>query len=91
MADDVDEYTPPIFARLEPMGEPLPPLEVACTSCPISLWYWSGNDSLTCFCSALHRETWVDGRAVPKPIRFCDGREQALARLATDRDLNNGR
>lgn len=84
MTDEL--YSSPVLDHLEELGEPIPGEQVACTSCPIALWYWPGNDALVCFCSALHRETWNDTwkelQAAPyAPVLFCDAREQANARL----------
>lgn len=53
--------------------------DVACRTCPISLWYQDADEKLTCFCTALHENSW-DG--LRRPIIWCDGREQALAELA---------
>lgn len=55
----------------------MPREDVACTDCPISLWY-SDSNRLICFCSALHKDVWDGSMA---PIRFCDGREQAIAAI----------
>ena len=85
--DEEESYESPVLLHLERIGEPLPPEIVACTSCPIAMWYWPGIDALVCFCSALHRDTWEaawnkETELPAKAIKFCDGRQQALARIA---------
>lgn len=82
-----ERYESPVLLRLEAIGERVPSEQVACATCPVALWYWPGNDALACFCSALHRETWkAEWNTRPElpaeSIKFCDGQEQALARLA---------
>ena len=57
MDDYGQSYDSPVLVHLdERMGEPVPGRDVACTTCPVSLWYWRGNNELVCFCSALHQE-----------------------------------
>lgn len=62
----------------ERLNEPVPGEKVACSDCPISIWHRDENAVLLCFCSALHKITWTD-KCVP--IKYCDGREQAVAKL----------
>jgi len=85
MEDEV--YSSSVLDHLERLGEPCPSDTIACTKCPIAMWYWPGEDALVCFCSALHRETWSDTwkrlpTAPHAPVLFCDGQVQALARLS---------
>jgi hypothetical protein len=84
-SDDAPEnpYFSPTLDHLEHgLGEPVPDDWVACRDCPSSIWYWTGPDELFCRCSAMHRMTWGEGE---KPIRFCDGREQAIAKIIAER------
>ena len=62
----------------EKLQEQVPVNNAACSDCPVSIWYRDKEAVLTCFCSALHTTTWTDGCV---PIEYCDGREQAVARL----------
>ncbi len=86
MDDYGQSYDSPVLVHLdERMGEPVPGRDVACTTCPVSLWYWRGNNELVCFCSALHQDTWDDRRGdALKPVRLCDARQQALARMVAE-------
>jgi hypothetical protein len=72
--------------RFEKRGERAPSEQIACTTCPVSLWLVRGETRLTCFCSALHRDTWDSAWSSPALITdavyLCDGREQALAEFA---------
>jgi hypothetical protein len=70
----------PVLLHLEKIGEPVPNDDVACATCPAALWYWNGNDRLTCFCPMLHQNMFDDRIEDQKPVLFCDGREQALAK-----------
>jgi hypothetical protein len=84
-------YDSPILLSLESRGEPVPPRKVACTTCPVAMWYWPGEKQLICFCSALHRETWKvewnpKGALPDGAIQLCDGREQARAKLEAGRE-----
>ena len=70
-----ETYRPPILDDLpNGMG---PKDEVACASCPYSLWQLTDRNQISCFCSALHEVTWFDG--IEQFTAKCDGREQALA------------
>ena len=60
------------------LQEPVPGAKVACSDCPVSMWYRNKDAVLCCFCTALHKNTWEDDCV---PIEYCDGREQAIARL----------
>ena len=62
----------------ERLLEPVPGARVACSDCPVSMWYRDKNSVLLCFCTALHSTMWEEGCV---PIEYCDGREQAIARL----------
>ena len=49
-----------------------------CAPCPASIWY--DDDELRCFCSVMKIMAYEPDR---KPIKRCDGRTLALARLET--------
>lgn len=79
----VNPYYSPTLDHLEHgLGERVPGDEIACRDCPSSIWYWTGPDELFCHCSAMHRMTWGAGES---PVQFCDGREQAIARVIAER------
>ncbi len=79
----VNPYFSPTLDHLEHgLGEPVPSHQVACRDCPSSMWYWTEGDELFCHCSVMHRITWGAGET---PIEFCDGREQAVAKLIAER------
>lgn len=76
-------YFSPTLDHLERrLGVPVPSDQVACRDCPASIWYWDEQEKLLCRCSAMHMMTWGAGEP---PIRFCDGREQAVARMIAER------
>lgn len=76
-------YFSPTLDHLEHgLGEPVPGDQVACRDCPLSIWYWTGPDELFCRCSAMHRMTWGAGET---PVRYCDGREQAIAKVIAEK------
>lgn len=76
-----DYFSPTVAALNQETGNPYD-LGTVCCRCPVALWYVSADEKLTCFCSALHRETWSDGMKNDQQIVACDGRIQALAKLA---------
>lgn len=79
----VNPYFSPTLDHLEHgLGEPVPGDKVACRDCPSSIWYSTASNELFCHCSAMHLMTWGAGET---PIEFCDGREQAVARLIAER------
>lgn len=84
MINQHERYDSPVLLHLERLGEQVPGDAVACTTCPVSVWYTEAGDALICFCPALHRDTW-GARCATEPVRFCDAREQALAQLAVER------
>ena len=47
----------------------------------MALWYLTGDEELTCFCSALHENTWNGTR---RAIKLCDAREQAVKQMNAD-------
>lgn len=49
-----------------------------CASCPAAIWY--EDDALRCFCSIMKMMAYEPHR---EPIKNCDGRTSALAKLAT--------
>ena len=79
-------YSSPILLDL--VASEMVPVQVltsVCATCPVSLWYMQSRSGVTCFCSALHRETWTGYDVSQNYVAHCDGREQALAKL-TPRD-----
>lgn len=61
----------------EMMPEPKP----VCVSCPVSNWYVA-DDSLGCYCKAMHKYPWTPGRSLP----LCDTRQQAREALLASRN-----
>jgi len=59
------------------MPEPKP----VCVSCPVSNWYVA-DDSLGCYCRAMHKYPWTPGRSLP----LCDARQQARKALLESRE-----
>ncbi|WP_375399072.1 hypothetical protein, partial [uncultured Sphingomonas sp.] len=81
LIDPTTERDSAVLLHLEKIGEPVPGDKVACATCPAAVWYWKGNDRLTCFCPVLHQNVFDDTVENQELVEFCDGREQALAKL----------
>lgn len=73
-------HTSPTLTKVKP--DKRPGAEVACTTCPASMWRVT-KSRLTCFCKDARLMSW-DGRQ--DPTLYCDGREAALKRLADEDD-----
>ena len=70
-------YLPPLIASEPEAKRPA----CVCASCPASIWY--DDDELRCFCSVMKIMAYEPHR---KPIKRCDGRTLALARLGTPQE-----
>ena len=50
--------------------------ETQCADCPAAVWYRQGE--LRAFCQVMKILSWTTGS---DPVKVCDGRESAIARL----------
>ena len=66
-----EPHISPTLDSIDPSRLPLP--EVACATCPRSIWY-STAEELSCYCRIMYVITWTTRQ--PGRITLCDGQKQ---------------